>query len=109
MEDTGTIRINLNPNPDDVARYVTVPSSFFIEPHGVCEVCGKPTDADFVDNGFGTYASQVGPWHCNYCGWVEEGCPTNSADAREICPHCTAWDYCHGLAAGVDLLATANA
>jgi hypothetical protein len=103
MDRSGQRLVNLNIGSDN-PQWCWVPVSFFVEPHGVCEVCGKPTDADFVDNGFGPYASQVDPWHCTHCGWVEDGCPTSLEDAKDICPHCTAWDYCHGKAAGIDLL-----
>lgn len=34
-----------------------------------CPVCGKPCEADFVDNGVGM--ERVGPYRCNDCKWVE--------------------------------------
>jgi len=66
------------------------------EPIGECPVCGPgvPAYAEWVDNGFGPYAVQAGPFHCMDCGWVEVGCPQSEC----ITDRCTSWDYCQGKA-----------
>lgn len=35
----------------------------------LCPICGKPCEADFVDNGVGN--ERVGPYRCEPCQWVE--------------------------------------
>ena len=35
----------------------------------LCPCCGKPCEADFVDNGVGE--ERCGPYRCEPCGWVE--------------------------------------
>lgn len=35
----------------------------------LCPCCGKPCDADFVDNGVGN--EQCGPYRCEACQWVQ--------------------------------------
>lgn len=41
------------------------------EPTELCPKCREVCHADFVDNGFGPYAVQAGPYHCEKCGWIE--------------------------------------
>ena len=42
-----------------------------VEPVEKCPKCGGEARCDdWVDNGFGPYAVQNGPFHCE-CGWVE--------------------------------------
>lgn len=55
-----------------------------------CPVCGKEAYADFVDNGFGPFAVQAGPFNCE-CGWNEGGCGQKS---RENCAKCTSERIC---------------
>ncbi len=46
---------------------------FSVEPTESCPYCGETCHADFVDNGFGPYAVQCGPYHCDGCGASEVG------------------------------------
>ena len=60
------------------------------EPEEYCPVCDKRVHAEFVDNGFGPYAIQAGPYHCISCGWVE-GCPYKEDCIKE---KCVSWNIC---------------
>lgn len=54
---------------------------FWQEPLEECPYCNAECHADFVDNGFGPYAVQCGPYHCIECGASEigpEGMPENA-------------------------------
>lgn len=42
------------------------------EPTMQCPECNETCHADFVDNGFGPYAVQASPFHCENCGWIQE-------------------------------------
>lgn len=63
---------------------------FNIEPILPCPKCGKTAHAEWVDNGFGPYAVQAGPYHCE-CGWVEE-CPYKDPAK---CKQCISYDVCY--------------
>lgn len=65
-----------------------------IEPTMECPKCKATAYAQWVDNGFGPYAVQAGPYHCGRCGWVEGGCPA------EVCigEKCQSFYYCKGKA-----------
>lgn len=68
----------------------------------LCPVCDEPAEAEFIDNGFGPYAVQVGPYHCD-CGWAEG--ESDSADGGwidsymtehgHVCPGCGTTFYCY--------------
>lgn len=64
------------------------------EPTENCPVCGKVCHAEWVDNGFGPYAVQASPYHCESCGWVETGCPAGKC----IKHRCFSWEICKGKA-----------
>jgi hypothetical protein len=44
---------------------------FMKEPTETCPDCGATCHAEFVDNGFGPYAVQASPFHCEECGWIQ--------------------------------------
>ena len=44
-----------------------------VEPVEQCPECGHEVHASFVDNGFGPFAVQGGPYRCFECGWIERG------------------------------------
>lgn len=69
---------------------IQVSDSFFTEPVVYCPLCEHRVYAEYVDNGFGPYAVQAEPYHCENCGWIETGCPANS------CKKCKTWDICQG-------------
>lgn len=48
-------------------------STFCVEPIEKCPFCGTDCHADFVDNGFGPYSVQCGPYFCEECGASEMG------------------------------------
>ncbi len=66
--------------------------SFYTEPIIKCEKCGIDCHAEWVDNGFGPYAVQAGPYHCYECGWTEVGCPQDECIKQK----CISWSYCKG-------------
>jgi len=43
-----------------------------VEPTEPCPKCNAVCHAEFCDNGFGPFAVQVGPYHCEDCGWIEQ-------------------------------------
>jgi len=58
-----------------------------------CPNCGEKCYTEWVDVGVGKI--QADPYHCEYCGWVEVGCPA------EKCSHiCQSYDFCKGKAKG---------
>jgi len=65
---------------------------FYKKPVRLCDVCGEEAEAEFVDNGFGPYSVQAGPYNCFRCGWVETGCPAEKC----IKERCFSWDVCQG-------------
>lgn len=44
---------------------------FMVEPVENCPKCGERMYAEFCDNGFGPYAVQISPYHCESCGHIE--------------------------------------
>ena len=48
----------------------------YVEPIAYCPKCGARAYAEYCDNGFGPYSTQIDPYHC-VCGWVEIGCPAD--------------------------------
>lgn len=51
------------------------------EPTEICPNCGATAHAEFTDNGFGAYAVQVSPFHCQICGWTDEDYSPDTAGA----------------------------
>lgn len=43
----------------------------------LCPHCGRPCEADFVDNGVGN--ERVGPYRCEPCDWVEPSIEMDAA------------------------------
>jgi hypothetical protein len=70
------------------------------EPIFDCPICKTALHTDWVDNGFGPYAIQASPYHCEDCNWIETSCP------QEVCieARCISWETCQGRAINVDAL-----
>ncbi len=64
----------------------------YIAPEVFCPICDSAVYAEFVDNGFGPYAVQVSPYHCENCNWIEGGCISDD------CDRCICIDTCQGRA-----------
>lgn len=72
--------------------YINQPTIFNEEPKEQCPLCHDEARAIFVDNGFGPYSVQAGPYECTTCNWVEDGCK------QDVCikEKCISWEVCRG-------------
>lgn len=69
---------------DDPATLVDVADGYQPlrqEPSEECPVCRSRATAEFVDNGFGPYAVQASPFHCENCGWIDDDYSPSAAGA----------------------------
>lgn len=57
---------------------------FTKEPVEHCPNCENRVHAEFVDNGFGPYSVQAGPYHCDNCGWSESRTMVENTQAEVI-------------------------
>lgn len=58
--------------------------------HAHCPLCGKELEADYVDIGIGM--EKVSPYWCEYCTYVEPGCPQEKCGGTI----CHSYDVCGG-------------